>query len=110
MGVVGVAMGWAVEVSVEVSLEEEATERGATAGGLAAAAVLVHRGEMEIGAAPAAMRLCLLQGMNVSSATHLSLEGEEGDMVGEMGEVRTIYITRHTHAFPHNFILSILHL
>ena len=64
---------------------------------------VVLRGEMGIGAAPAAMRLCLLQGMNVSSATHLSLEGEEGDMVGEMGEVRTIYIMRAHTCIPTQF-------
>ena len=43
------------------------------AGDLAAAAVAVHRGEMEIGAAPAVMRLCLLRRVNASSATCLSL-------------------------------------
>ena len=67
---VGVAMGWEVEVSVE----EEATESVATVGGLAAAAAaVVHRGVMVTGIAPAVMRLCLLRRVNASSATSLSL-------------------------------------
>jgi len=43
------------------------------AGGLAAAAVAVHRGVMVTGIAPAVMRLCLLRRVNASSATRLSL-------------------------------------
>ena len=74
----GVAMGWEVEVLVE----EEATQRVATVGGLAAAAAVVHRGVMVTGIAPAVMRLCLLRRVNASSATRLSLP-----LVGTMMEV-----------------------
>ena len=60
LGVVGLAMGW-----------EEG--RVGTAGDLAAASVMVYRGVMETGIAPAAMLLCFLRRVNASSATRLSL-------------------------------------
>ena len=66
---VGVAMGWAVEVSVE-----EETSRFLTA--WQPGQLHLFRscaGCHAIGAAPAAMRLCLLRRVNASSATHLSL-------------------------------------